>query len=648
MAEPRSLTEDEINHIVSLLPDPPGVGKTAIELAKNELKRRVRISLQDIKLVPDAIPELTEEIIEGIRRAFIPYRSPVGTLGATSATAPLTQSTMNTHKTAGADSGITNTFSKVRNLITGSKQDKYSWMRVFFMTEDSPATSVNTIYHRGTEEEIYAMRPFMEETTVERLVQDVPEILDNEQVINEGVPQMLQLHRAIYPNRFAPDQIIDNELSSVYDMNNVMKLSLDTYRMYSHKITMDDVARAIMGPHDDEHYIACVWKSQSDGYMYILVNKIRNLGKKVLKPEEAVPLYLREGVIVRFPNTTVKGIPGIISIEPQIIRVSDIINQVVPYPSDPTQQIIIVSGLDTRFVGASLYDLYRLLILAGFEVTSIDEDNLFISVRYQGDLLNELNNRVMQAENTSKEQRTEQQKQLVNAYQFFYMYTYGSNYDEILWMPNVDLFRSHPSNAHYISDLLGINAGRLFLLLEFMRTIDKVASGFDPRHVELIFFMLTNRGAINNVGSAGPTRRKVGPMSASTYTQAMRVFLTASTFGEKEPVRGISTSIAVGKPTQQLGSTAVKVIKRYGDYPEQPPPEVGSFEEITIPDINTLFLRGFASLRFKMPEKPVIYNAIESKTTTTKINNTAPVPTIPDPLLTIKPNNMSWDDIQNM
>ena len=223
--------------------------------------------------------------------------------------------------------------------------------------------------------------------------------------------------------------------------------------------------------------------------------------------------------------------------------------------SKSVQQIVMLSQKKTRISGVSLYDVYRLLVVAGFAVTSIDKANLEIYVNFDGNLMAELTKRIRDNEGLKTPNPN-----LKAAATFAYIITNGSNFDEIIWRDDVDLYRSHPINSHDVKDLLGIDAARMYLIDQFNRTLRSFSSYINVRHIELIFDLLTNLGLVNSLTFSGVNRRALGPLAAASYSRAMDVFANASIFGTVDAVANVSSNMYTGQQSKQIGTGAVGII----------------------------------------------------------------------------------------
>ena len=93
--EPRSLTEEEIDDIVSVIEEVPSAVPSSGKHTQEEIKNVLRRQLETIELVPQAIPEMKQTIQYQFRRSLVEPQTPVGFLVSEALSAPITQMTLN-------------------------------------------------------------------------------------------------------------------------------------------------------------------------------------------------------------------------------------------------------------------------------------------------------------------------------------------------------------------------------------------------------------------------------------------------------------------------------------------------------------------------------------------------------------------------
>lgn len=567
-ADPVPLTEDQIKEILEEIPKPPGVGKSAINLAHKHTVDRVRAVLENIKLrpFPEAFKEFKEDIIRTIYESFIEPGSAVGVTAGVSLGGPITQLSLNSFHFAGAQSGVALAFQKVRDFLTGSKMNRTPQMKIYLKVP-FVGNDLHEMLHIGTFESIMALRPEFEQTTVQDVVVD-SHILTRDEAVAAGVLDMINIHARLRPERFV-------DAATRYPLTHVVQLQLNTYRMYTHKITMSMLCQAIEGPSNPPDALTCVWRSQFDGRMYILVDETRDYGQKAVSQDTAILMFLNRVVIRKFGQLKISGIAGIISIVPQEVRVINGIYRVKASTQTKGVHYVYTNNRKTRWDGISLADIRLLLTAAGFKVQPITpqhKQGLYLTVEgFEGDLMSELERRVEAAIQKSVVDRTPEEARLVSAATFHYILTNGTNMEEIVWRDDIDLFRTISNHPHEVFEMLGIDAARIFLIFRFIQTLEDFSSYINTRHISLVFDLLCNLGIINSLSFVGINRRRIGPLAMASFERSMDVFANASIFGEREAITGVSPAIYVGQRSKRVGTGSIELEEDITAVPQDRP-----------------------------------------------------------------------------
>jgi DNA-directed RNA polymerase beta' subunit len=135
----------------------------------------------------------------------------------------------------------------------------------------------------------------------------------------------------------------------------------------------------------------------------------------------------------------------------------------------------------------------------------------------------------------------------------FRINTMGSNLMELMGHPDIDSGSIYCNHMWEVLECLGIEATREFLLQEFHRVVLSDGTFVHPAHIQLLVDFMTYHGTIISVSRYGMKKETNGPLSKASFEEVMDHFLTASFFGETEPVESISASIICGKRAQ-MGS----------------------------------------------------------------------------------------------
>jgi hypothetical protein len=621
--EPVKLTPKQIEGILREIPPPPGIGKSALDIAQKHMRDRVYAQLEKVKLVPiqAAYEEYKDLIIQSIYESYIEPGTSVGITAGVSLGGPVTQLSLNSFHFAGAQSGVALAFQKIRDFLTGSKMNRSPQMKIYFKVP-YVGSDLHEVLHVGNFDSILAKRPELEQTLVSDVVLD-SRILTHDEAESAGIPSMISLHSLIRRDRF-----IDSNVK--FPLSYVVELKLNTYRMFTHKITMAMVARAIEGPHSDKHItdaLTCVWKSQIDGRMYILVDENKDYALEAINRDVSILMFLTRYVVRQYDQWKISGISDIISIEPQEVNVVEGIYRIQASENKPGTHYVYTNNRKTRWDGVSLMDIHRLIKAAGFTVqpiTNVNKEKLFLIVTdYVGDLDKELNRRIRSAQNKAANKRTPEENGIVNAASFHYALTNGTNMEEIVWRDDIDLFRTASNHSHEILKMLGIDAARIFLIFRFMQTLQDFSSYINPRHISLIFDLLCNLGIINSLSFVGINRRRIGPLAMASYERSLDVFVNSSTFGDREAPIGVSPAIYLGQPGKRMGTASISIEDDLTVIPRDRPTAEATDEIIDWNDIGNIFEGPSLSDIIGGGERPIIPGNIDRIRTpkSTRITN---------------------------
>jgi DNA-directed RNA polymerase II subunit RPB1 len=125
--------------------------------------------------------------------------------------------------------------------------------------------------------------------------------------------------------------------------------------------------------------------------------------------------------------------------------------------------------------------------------------------------------------------------------------TDGSNFLEIMNHPYVNGNGVLSSHVHDIYENLGIEAARAILLNEITNLFAD-AGGVDFRHLGLLCDWMTRVGKLLSVDRYGINKQDIGPLAKASFEETEKILLKAATFGEMDPVCGVSANIMTGQP----------------------------------------------------------------------------------------------------
>jgi len=143
----------------------------------------------------------------------------------------------------------------------------------------------------------------------------------------------------------------------------------------------------------------------------------------------------------------------------------------------------------------------------------------------------------------------------------YVVYTEGSNFSEILTMPEVDQTRTVTNNIHEIEDVLGVEAARNAIINEAVKTLEEQGLDVDIRHIMLVADMMTTLGTVKQVGRHGVSGEKASVLARASFEITTKHLLDACIHGESDKLDGIIENIIAGQPIP-LGTGSVELTMR--------------------------------------------------------------------------------------
>lgn len=147
---------------------------------------------------------------------------------------------------------------------------------------------------------------------------------------------------------------------------------------------------------------------------------------------------------------------------------------------------------------------------------------------------------------------------LMRAAEFVIAETDGSNLKEIMALPGIDKTLTTCNNMYTITETLGIEAARTFLIRELTNTITNTGSYVHPANLSFIAEFITSRGEPYGATYTGISRQPGRFISLASLERAGKVFTQSALHGRKEDIRNVSASVAVGA-RMAIGSGAFEV-----------------------------------------------------------------------------------------
>ncbi len=146
----------------------------------------------------------------------------------------------------------------------------------------------------------------------------------------------------------------------------------------------------------------------------------------------------------------------------------------------------------------------------------------------------------------------------------FFIVTNNSNLSEILKIEGIDPNRTYTNDIFEMYRVFGIEAARNTIAKELIDTLDAQGISVNSRHLYILADAMTASGGIKNVGRRGLSGEKESVFARAAYEETVKHLINAAAFGEKDPMKGITENVLVGKQIQ-LGTGTVRLAIRKED-----------------------------------------------------------------------------------
>ena len=143
----------------------------------------------------------------------------------------------------------------------------------------------------------------------------------------------------------------------------------------------------------------------------------------------------------------------------------------------------------------------------------------------------------------------------------YVVYTEGSNFADILALPEVDKTRTVTNDIREIEEVLGIEAARNAIINEAVKTLEEQGLDVDIRHIMLVADMMTNDGEVRQIGRHGVSGGKASVLARASFEVTTKHLLDACIRGEADRLDGIIENVIAGQPIP-LGTGSVELVMR--------------------------------------------------------------------------------------
>jgi DNA-directed RNA polymerase II subunit RPB1 len=129
----------------------------------------------------------------------------------------------------------------------------------------------------------------------------------------------------------------------------------------------------------------------------------------------------------------------------------------------------------------------------------------------------------------------------------YVVYTSGINMQELKYIKGIDLSKTRCNDIITIYKLYGIEATRHILLYELTEAYKSGGSSINRTHLSLLVDQMCHLGEITAMDRHGLAKIDIDPIARASFEKTMEHFINAAIFNEKDTLKSISSSIAVGQ-----------------------------------------------------------------------------------------------------
>lgn len=128
----------------------------------------------------------------------------------------------------------------------------------------------------------------------------------------------------------------------------------------------------------------------------------------------------------------------------------------------------------------------------------------------------------------------------------------------------IDFAKTTSNKVPEVAQVLGIEAGRRMLLSELREAYMAYGLNINYRHYAILVDTMCQRGYLMAVSRTGINRSAMsGPLMRSSFEETVKVLMSAASFGEKDPVKGVSANLILGNQAR-VGTGLFDVILNMG------------------------------------------------------------------------------------
>lgn len=594
--KPIPFTDEEIEDIVSAIPDVESGDACTSQACLLGLKENLRYQLRREAIAPSAknIPRLKKMIVLRYHAARVKRGTSVGVSASSNVGSSITQMSFDAFKALGGDDG------GMGSGVRGMKNILYAVMN---RHDPSSIIHFNILVNPR---DVIDISGRIVETFVEDFIEK-KEILPFSKDY-EGDSAELKAKRFWWHDMY--ETLMGQPLPEpVY----IMRLYLNRTKMYEYRVTPAMIAKSI----EKEKMSKTVEKEAAQGSMFAVVYSPLEDGILDIIPDEVLlarnwaaankftipflsQLFLSTEVKPGLKTLRVGGIPGIKSITPVKIDIANIFSEYMrlnPYEIEKFRPIIEhrlreegvdVEGWENKVMFATIskrnmvakglpYSNMQILakiskiIIIQQKVNAVDKPTELLVYVPSGKTIAEHFNKFVE-ENKNNDTLLISDREMMGNKQwtlgeyiqalntYTYAYTKGSNIFELLKIPWVDKRRTICNNMHEIVQIFGIESTQIYIAGSLVGVLEgsgisASSVGANSRHIMLISDFMTNRGLPYGATYSGNTRQGKGVISAASIERSMIEFLNSAPYNKTETINTAASSQWTGT-TIAAGSCA--------------------------------------------------------------------------------------------
>lgn len=141
--------------------------------------------------------------------------------------------------------------------------------------------------------------------------------------------------------------------------------------------------------------------------------------------------------------------------------------------------------------------------------------------------------------------------------------TDGSNFEEVLKLPEVNAELTVTNDVQEVGRVLGIDAARNSTILEITKVLDAQGIPVDPAHISLIADAMTASGSIQSVGRHGLAGGKASILARAAFEETAKHLVNACVANDSDDLTGIAENIIIGQ-TIPCGTGQVDLVMDTG------------------------------------------------------------------------------------